>query len=210
MQHQTLAPTPIPNRPFVAGLRDGLLLALLARTTGRKLRGRLLVRLPSGKARTIGSGHNLAQVHFLTFSAITACMRRGPLGFAEAYLDGAIEVSDLGAVFRFFIDNRAQLAAAGRGAFKARAFDRMGHAERANTRSGSKRNIEEHYDLGNAFYALWLDASMSYSSALFVEPGMSLEDGQAAKYEAILDALDLQPGHDVLEIGCGWVAFSQA
>ncbi|MEM1305945.1 MAG: hypothetical protein AAGG99_00315, partial [Pseudomonadota bacterium] len=125
MHEPTLAPAPLRTSP-IGTARDTLLLALIAKRTERNLVGRVLVRLPSGRARTFGSGHTLAQISFRTFGAVAACVRRGTLGFAEAYLDGDIEVSDLGAVFRFFIDNRHVLERAGSGLFSGRAFDRLG------------------------------------------------------------------------------------
>jgi cyclopropane-fatty-acyl-phospholipid synthase len=81
---------------------------------------------------------------------------------------------------------------------------RWQHRTRANTPAGSRRNIEHHYDLGNAFYACWLDAGMSYSSALFRHPSQSLEEAQTAKQDRVLELLDVQQGQRVLEIGCGW------
>jgi cyclopropane-fatty-acyl-phospholipid synthase len=83
------------------------------------------------------------------------------------------------------------------------------HLLRPNTRSGSKRNIHDHYDLGNDFYGLWLDPTMTYSSAIFAEPQQRLSDGQMAKYQRMAESLDLKPGHKVLEIGCGWGGFAE-
>jgi cyclopropane-fatty-acyl-phospholipid synthase len=80
----------------------------------------------------------------------------------------------------------------------------MLHWLRANTPAGSRRNIQQHYDLGNLFYALWLDPTMSYSSGVYNQAGMTLEDAQAAKQARILSLLDAAPGQSVLEIGCGW------
>ncbi len=89
-------------------------------------------------------------------------------------------------------------------AWPRRLLNRMLHRRRANTRDGSRRNIAQHYDLGNAFYALWLDAGMTYSSGLYQTPAMRLEDAQAAKQARVLELLDLAPGRSVLEIGFGW------
>src|SRR3546814_6726470 len=83
------------------------------------------------------------------------------------------------------------------------------HAFNRNSRSGAKRNILAHYDLGNDFYHLWLDAGMNYSSALFVHPDLTLEDAQEAKVDAILDRLDLRSGGRLLEIGCGWGSLAE-
>ncbi len=85
-----------------------------------------------------------------------------------------------------------------------RVFNRLRHRRNANTKTGSRRNIGFHYDLGNDFYRLWLDRSMTYSSALYETPEQSLEDAQQAKHRQIVDLLALRGGERVLEIGCGW------
>ena len=89
------------------------------------------------------------------------------------------------------------------------AFIALQHATHRNSRKGSRRNIEAHYDLGNTFYSTWLDRTMTYSSALYGSPGDSLEQAQANKYENLAKALDLHPGCTVLEIGCGWGGFAE-
>ena len=91
----------------------------------------------------------------------------------------------------------------------ARAIDAIRHAFSSNTRKGSRRNIVAHYDLGNDFYAQWLDRGMTYSSALFTAPDQTLEAAQHAKYAALADAADIRPGQSVLEIGCGWGGFAE-
>jgi cyclopropane-fatty-acyl-phospholipid synthase len=85
----------------------------------------------------------------------------------------------------------------------------MRHLSNANTKSGSRRNILAHYDLGNEFYGVWLDASMTYSSARFDAQVRDLEAGQRAKYKALADHLELKAGDHVLEIGCGWGGFAE-
>ena len=156
----------------------------------------------------IGASNHTADAALVlkSYGVFWNSVRRGTIGFAESFIAGECETSDLPALFRFFIDNRQTLSSAGRGHFKVRARDRNYHAARANSREGSRDNIAAHYDLGNAFYACWLDASMTYSSALFTAPGMTLEAAQTAKYDLIFDALTVQAGHRILEIGCGWGA----
>ncbi|MGF1651097.1 MAG: SAM-dependent methyltransferase, partial [Hyphomicrobiaceae bacterium] len=180
--------------------------------------GNIAVTLPSGRRRVFGSPgaagsyHSnatveLPQVAFNSYSALAACVRRGTLGFAEAYMSERVEINDLASVFRFFIDNRPALTEQGRGIFQTRRADRRYHIGRDNTRDGSRRNIAAHYDLGNPFYELWLDPGMTYSSALFLEPDATLEAAQNAKYAAVLEALDVARHSHLLEIGCGWGGF---
>jgi cyclopropane-fatty-acyl-phospholipid synthase len=128
----------------------------------------------------------------------------GDLGFAEAYMDGDWSSPDLPTLIEFAARNQAELGDRIAGVGALRWLNRLLHRRRANTRGGSRRNIEAHYDLGNDFYAAWLDAGMTYSSALFSAAGQSLESAQAAKLERITDLLELRGGERVLEIGCGW------
>jgi cyclopropane-fatty-acyl-phospholipid synthase len=89
------------------------------------------------------------------------------------------------------------------------ALLRLRHRLRPNTRAGARRNIAEHYDLGNEFYARWLDPTMTYSSAIFAEPGMPLEEAQRAKYRRVVETLGIAATDHVLEIGCGWGGFAE-
>lgn len=191
-------------------LRDVMFLSLVHRALHNRIDGRLTLTLPSGACRVIGRSGDHAEVHIHHLRGVLRAMRRGTLGFAEAILQGEMSSPDLEAVFRFFIDNRLRLEAAGRGAFRVRGADIAYHAGRANSRTGSRENIAEHYDLGNDFYAAWLDPGMAYSSGLYLAPDATLDDAQEAKYEAVLSALDLRRGHRVLEIGCGWGGFAEA
>jgi cyclopropane-fatty-acyl-phospholipid synthase len=136
-------------------------------------------------------------------------LREGELGFAEGYMDGWWDTPDLQAVLDVALLNNENMTREFVGAAVVRAIERLRHWLNRNTRSGSRRNIAAHYDLGNAFYARWLDASMTYSSALFHGSQESLETGQRNKYAAICDAIAApQDGH-VLEIGCGWGGFAE-
>jgi cyclopropane-fatty-acyl-phospholipid synthase len=168
--------------------------------------GAITVVLPSGRKRTLGNpatGEH-AVLRLKNFKAITQGMRRGTLGFAAAYMDGDIEVDDLTALFRFFLQNREMFNAANPGLFRQAAQDFAYHLSRPNTKEGSKQNISEHYDLGNDFYGEWLDPSMTYSSAVFASEDQSLEAAQVEKYHHVADAAGIKEGESVLEIGCGW------
>lgn len=134
----------------------------------------------------------------------------GTLALGAAYIDGDWDCSDLAGLFRLFIRGMA-----GAGADVERGLARLlrscallAHRLRPNSRRGSRRNISDHYDLGNDLFAHFLDESLTYSAALFQTPGMSLEDAQAAKLDRICQKLELRPEHHVLEIGTGWGSFA--
>jgi cyclopropane-fatty-acyl-phospholipid synthase len=133
----------------------------------------------------------------------------GDVAFAESFMDGDWSSPDLPSLIEFAALNQAAFGRAIEASPPARLLNRLLHLRRANTKTGSRRNIEAHYDLGNAFYATWLDRSMTYSAALFESHGMSLEDAQAAKLARVAELLDLRGGERVLEIGCGWGALAE-
>jgi cyclopropane-fatty-acyl-phospholipid synthase len=128
----------------------------------------------------------------------------GELGFAEAYLDGWWTTPDLQALLDVLLLNNEELGRSLPGAAIARAYERVRHWLRSNSKLQARRNIAHHYDLGNEFYRLWLDPSMTYSSALFQGAQESLEAAQRNKYAAALDGIGAKPGDHLLEIGCGW------
>ena len=176
-------------------------------------RGRLELRLPDGRVLHLGAPAAEApaaslQVH--DWQVFALVLRRGDIGCAEAWFDGRWTCANLPALLRLLLANRQAIEAALHGSFLGTVLERLRHLLlRRNTRAGSRDNIHVHYDLGNAFYRLWLDRGMTYSSALYLRPGMSLEQAQRAKLERVLDELDLQPGQSVLEIGCGWGSFAE-
>lgn len=138
---------------------------------------------------------------------------RGDIGLAESYRDGDWSTPDLAALLEFGARNQAAWGSALDSAWPARILARAAHLARSNTRAGSRRNIAHHYDLGNEFYARWLDRELVYSSALYAGEAQSLEDAQAAKISRVLDLLALErlpEGSAVLEIGCGWGALALA
>ncbi len=190
--------------------RDDMFLRIAQAWTARVDGGRLRLTLPSGRSALLGTGGGAeAAIRLKTYRLLWNAMRRGSIGVGESYMAQDFDSPDLVNVFRFFIDNKAALTRSSRGLFRVRRSDTTFHRARSNTRAGSRRNISEHYDLGNAFYAQWLDPSMTYSSALYREPSQTLDDAQREKYARILAALDLRPGMRVLEIGCGWGAMAE-
>ena len=131
------------------------------------------------------------------------------IGFAEGYMAGEWDTPDLHALLEVLSMNFDRL----QGLLKTNRLLQMvhviGHALRGNSRSGARRNIMAHYDLGNAFYEKWLDPTLSYSSAMFETPNQPLESAQHNKYAALAERIELQSGHHILEIGCGWGGFAE-
>ena len=140
---------------------------------------------------------------------IRRALLSGDIGFAEGYMAGEWDTPDLAALLGVFAVNFDVLRGLTRGNALSRAFHTLNHALRRNSRRGSKRNIHAHYDLGNDFYARWLDPTMTYSSAIFASPGQSLAEAQRNKYATLARSIDLAAGHSVLEIGCGWGGFAE-
>lgn len=173
--------------------------------------GHLTLSTPDGAQRIYGDPHALpgARLTLTDWRACAAILRAGDIGFAEAWRAGWVETPDLVGLLRLAIRNEDALPRTVSGGPAARVWYALRHALRRNTHAGSRRNIHAHYDLGNAFYALWLDSTLTYSGALFDgNPNLPLEDAQAVKYQRIVETLGLRAGMHVLEIGCGWGAFA--
>ncbi|MCH9806749.1 MAG: cyclopropane-fatty-acyl-phospholipid synthase family protein [Alphaproteobacteria bacterium] len=128
----------------------------------------------------------------------------GEVGLARGYVEGDWSTPDLRAVLEFGLCNEEAISSATGGLGLAHLFNRLAHRRNANTRRGSARNIAAHYDLGNEFYAKWLDAELSYSSAIYADAAETLEVAQARKLNRILQLMDMNGGEEILEIGCGW------
>ncbi len=143
------------------------------------------------------------------FRFIKRVLDAGDIGFGEGYMAGEWDSPDIAALLEVFSLNLDNIERLLNGNVVMRVVNAIKHALKRNTRTGSKRNIEAHYDLGNAFYERWLDPGMTYSSALFADPSQSLEDAQRNKYANLARALDIRPGQKVLEIGCGWGGFAE-
>ena len=172
--------------------------------------GRLSVITPAGHALHFGSGEPHAQIRLTNWNVFGASLSRGDIGFAQTWIAGDWQTDSLATLLQVLVANRDVIESALYGSWWGQALYRIKHLLNRNSRSGSKRNIHAHYDLGNPFYATWLDPSMTYSSALFgADPARSLHDAQTAKYRRILDQLALPPGSTVLEIGCGWGGFAE-
>lgn len=132
----------------------------------------------------------------------------GTVGFGESFMDGDWDTPDLPKIIELAARNLPKKPMMFRTLSPWRVGDRMRHLFRPNTRDGSRENIAAHYDLGNEFYALWLDPSMTYSSAVFADGANDLETAQAEKNRRLMDMTGVAPGDRVLEIGCGWGGFA--
>jgi cyclopropane-fatty-acyl-phospholipid synthase len=170
--------------------------------------------LPDGTRRILGGRAKgpSAEMNIRSWKALIRIGWAGSVGLYEGWLAGEWESPDPVQIFALFVLNRKSLGNSARASTIVQWVARTLNWFRRNTRAGSRRNIEFHYDLGNDFYAAWLDASMTYSSAMFDEPiseTQTLENAQAAKNEALLARLDLQNGDHLLEIGCGWGALAE-
>lgn len=145
------------------------------------------------------------------WSVIRHLLTRGDVGFAEDYIEGLWETDNLPALLTLATHNIDRLESFFHGRLRHRMWVAFKHWLNRNHKDNSKKNIRAHYDVGNDFYALWLDKTMTYSSALFADaPTLSLEEAQAAKYRRILERLGAQAGEHILEIGCGWGGFAEA
>lgn len=218
----TTSTAPIPARVKPSFFRAAVLKAFGAMT-----RGHLRLELPDGTVHDLGTHADaLARTLPLAIPAaaairirrekfFTKCALAGDIGFAESYIDGDWDTPNLTAVIAFFILN-ADTAPTLSGSAQAktlalnslRSLNRLGHLLRPNSRANAQRNISEHYDLSNDFFALFLDRSMMYSAAKWTSPGFSLEDAQREKNDALCRHLRLKPTDHVLEIGTGWGGWS--
>ena len=171
--------------------------------------GALAVELPDGQRLRAGHGGLVAQFRVRDHAAFDRALAAGDIGLAEAWMEAQWDSDDPTAVLRLLSRNRERIGQVVYGRMLHLIGHRVWHVLRANTRVGARRNIEAHYDLGNAFYALWLDPGMTYSAAVFDAPSDTLETAQLRKYRRILDRLGARPGQTLLEIGCGWGGFAE-
>lgn len=184
--------------------------AVFAKSVDMK-NGRLDMVLPDGRIfRAEGAGQGpVAEIHIHNVDVFARLIREGDLGFCEAYLDGWWSTPDLQAFLDLVHAGNDDIYDGFLGLKIARAYERFRFWLQSNSKSQARKNISYHYDLGNDFYKLWLDDTMTYSSALFQTGQESLEAAQIAKYASMVDQMGAQPGDHVLEIGCGWGGFAE-
>lgn len=173
----------------------------------RELRhGTLDVQLPGGGAARFGRGAGQrAAIRLRNWNVCAAALKSGDIGIAESYIAGDWSSSDLASLIELFIANREAIESLLYGSWWGSLIHRVRHLLNRNSKSGSSRNIHAHYDLGNEFYRLWLDDTMSYSSAWFQgDLSQPMELAQHAKVRRALEEAGVTPGMRVLEVGCGW------
>lgn len=195
------------------GFAERMVIGLL----GKMPLGGMRMEYPDGRVRHFGkSGAPVTARVILRDEAgfFKCCAFYGNIGMGEAYTDGLWDTNDIAAVISWFVHNVNALQGADSSAAKLPGVNLLNlvnwvrHLRRANTVETSRRNIFEHYDLGNQFYGLWLDPSMTYSSARFESAEQTLEEAQRGKYDALCRKLKLKADDQVLEIGCGWGGFA--
>ena len=201
-----------PRRRRSQRARNLLLRAGLKWLTRSVEVGRLSIELPTGERVdcTGASPGPQADIRFRKWRSIWRVAIGGDVGLAASYCDGEWTSSDLAALVEWAARNGDQLTDSLSGIVPSRLLNRLAHWRNVNTRAGSRRNIAAHYDLGNEFYRLWLDRSMTYSSAIFPASGATLEQAQQTKFARIIEKLRLDGAENVLEIGSGWGALAVA
>nr|WP_264588354.1 MULTISPECIES: cyclopropane-fatty-acyl-phospholipid synthase family protein [unclassified Sphingobium] len=191
---------------FWRALPTRLFQPMLVRVDRGLMRGSLELHLPDGSVRLLGGRKQgfAAIVHLANWRALIRLAASGSTGWYRAWADGDWSSPDPIALFALFGANARSLGKSARSTGLPRLMGRWKLARRHNSRRGARRNIAEHYDLGNDFYRLWLDETLTYSSARPAHPRETLEAAQIRKIDELLTRLDLKNGQQLLEIGCGW------
>lgn len=171
--------------------------------------GSVTITCPDGRTRSFKGQYSGASANLVLndWRVIGAVIQHGDIALAEAYRDGLWDSSDPMQLFLFALQNQSKLDRYIYGHTLGRLASRITYLFTRNTLKGSQKNIHAHYDLGNDFYSLWLDPSMTYSSAIFANDSESLESAQARKYDRMIDRM--QSSGRLLEIGCGWGGFAE-
>ena len=184
---------------------------IIQKWASRIVVGTLTIEFPDGRsfyAKGVQQGPDATlMIHSPKF--VWQIISGGKLGLARAYMDHNCDSPDIGAVLDLGLANEYYLSSVLSLPVLTRLKANFRHRLRANTKTGSKRNVAFHYDLGNQFYTQWLDETMTYSSGLFTHPDQPLNEAQIAKYDRIIKTLNITKNDQVLEIGCGWGGFAE-
>ena len=204
MNTTTVAPFSIPHEAPAAA-RTAL------RLMQRLSHGTLTLHLPGGTTLRFGNGDMpSASITLRNWNVCSAALKSGDIGFAESYIAGDWTTPNLTDLLKVFISNRQHVDDMIYGSWAGRLLYRMKHLLNRNSKANSRKNIHAHYDLGNAFYELWLDDTMNYSSAWFEgDLNKPMRQAQHAKVRRALRMAGVKPGDRVLEIGCGWGALAE-
>ena len=187
---------------------DEVKINLFISTLKKCTKGSIKITDPSGEILEINNNSDVtADIKINDWSIINNLIKNGDVGFASDYRDGKWSSTNLKDLFTFVIINDKTLSRLLFGQIITRFFSNIKYIFNKNTIKGSKKNIEAHYDLGNNFYKIWLDKSLTYSSALFTDENTSLFDAQMSKYKRINDILKTPRDNKLLEIGTGWGGF---
>ena len=177
--------------------------------------GSLSVMWPDGRTTQFGHHDDArpslhAHLHLHNWKPLSQAIKSGDIGFAEGYIAGDWSTPHLPELLQLLVANRREMDELIFGHWLGRLVYRVRHLLNRNTRRNSAKNIHAHYDLGNAFYQLWLDPTMNYSSAWFGEDRQQdLSQAQSAKVHRALCMVGVKPGDRVMEIGCGWGALAE-
>ncbi len=201
-KEQGMAWTGLRRRPLAA--------RIMLELAGRAPCGGLRIDLPDGSVEHVEGRRAGPRAHIRVhdYRVVRRLLTGGDTAFLEAYMDGDWDSPDLATLLEWGAVNEAYFSNLTVGRWRVRLMHRLMHLLRGNSRAGSRRNIARHYDLGNDFYRLWLDPSMTYSSGVYEAAGDDLEQAQQNKYRRLLELLRLDAGDHLLEIGSGWGGFA--
>jgi len=173
--------------------------------------GKLTFVLPNGKELAIVGAEPGPSGRLVVrdYAFMNRVLSAGDIGFAEGFMAQEWDTPDMAALLCAFSLNFDKIERLALGAPLMWVLNRILHVFRDNSRAGAKKNIHAHYDLGNAFYSRWLDATMTYSAARYAHEGQDLAEAQQNKYRLLTQQMGLEPHHHVLEIGCGWGGFAE-
>ncbi|MEZ5826364.1 MAG: cyclopropane-fatty-acyl-phospholipid synthase family protein [Geminicoccaceae bacterium] len=197
--------------PVLLSKTERLRLSIIRRLLGRIETGRLALKLPSGENMRIEGREPgpSAAMEIRSGKLLDRYLANGAVGFAEGYIDGDFDSPDLAELLDLLDRNSSAWEKSYYGPWPARFLRFYRHWRNENSRNQAERNIHAHYDLGNDFFAAWLDPGMTYSAALFDDDRAGLEAAQTTKFENLCRMIDLESGHHLLEIGCGWGGFAE-